>query len=89
MRSLNGKDSNIPLSKLQLYVHVRVASGGIPMEAPVLSVRWDPNESLEASARLRSNTGLHTKRAWKGAPALSCSAVRTFQQRVRQSEARG
>ena len=26
----------------QLEVHERVVSGGIPMEAPVLSVRWEP-----------------------------------------------
>ena len=49
----------------QLLVHERMASGGIPMEAPVLSDRWEPKESLEASARLRCNIdiGLYAKRA--------------------------
>ena len=29
-----------------------------------VSVRWDSSKSLEASARLRSNTGLHAERTW-------------------------
>ena len=73
----------------QLEVHERMASGGNRMEAPVSCVRWDPNESLEASARLRSNISLHAKRTWKEVPVPLCSAVHTFGQRVRQLEARG
>jgi len=72
----------------QLDVHECVASGGIRMEVPVLCVRWDPKESLEASARLRSNIGLYAKRAWE-LPAPSCSAVGASGIHVRQSQGRG
>ena len=73
----------------QLEVHERVAPGGIPMEAPVLSVRWDPKESLEASARLRSNISLHAKRAWKGSDQRPHALPSRVWPCVRQSVARG
>ena len=70
----------------QLEVHECVTSGGIPMKAPVLCGRWDPNKSLEASASLRSNKGLHAKRAWNGvahAPVLYCLHLRPAPPSVR------
>ena len=51
---------------------------------------WDLNKSLEASARLRSNTGLHAKRTWKRIQThdlmLCCPCPWP---RARQSVARG